>query len=94
VKVRWTDRALQHLRSAHDYVELENPAAAAQMMDRIVSAVEMLVRFPGMGRMGRAEGSRELVVTGTPFVVAYRVKRDQLQVLAVLHGARNWPDIL
>jgi len=64
------------------------------MMDRIVSAVEMLVRFPGMGRMGRAEGSRKLVVTGTPFVVAYRVKRDQLQVLAVLHGARNWPDIL
>jgi toxin ParE1/3/4 len=35
--------------------------------------------------------SRELVVTGTPFVVAYRVNGESIQILAVLHGARKWP---
>jgi toxin ParE1/3/4 len=44
-----------------------------------------------MGRAGRVAGSRELVVTGTPFVVAYRLKAESLQILAVLHAARKWP---
>jgi toxin ParE1/3/4 len=37
-------------------------------------------------------GTRELVIRGTPFVVAYRVKKNEVWVLAVIHGARKWPD--
>jgi toxin ParE1/3/4 len=91
VKLRWTDSAVEDLRSAHDYVAAENEKAAAETADRIVSAVERLGQFPQMGRPGRVEGTRELVVTGTPFIVAYRLKRDSIQVLAVLHAARKWP---
>jgi toxin ParE1/3/4 len=91
VKLRWTDGAVENLRSAHDYLEAEDPDAASDVVDRIISAVERLEQFPHMGRAGRVEGSRELVVTGTPFVVAYRVKGESVQILAVLHGARKWP---
>jgi len=38
------------------------------------------------------EGTRELVVTGTPFIVAYRRKGDQVLILDVLYGARKWPE--
>jgi toxin ParE1/3/4 len=91
VRLRWTDGAVEDLRSAHEYLEVENPRAAGEVVDRIMSAVERLEQFPHMGRTGRVDGSRELVVTGTPFVVAYRVRGESVQILAVLHGARKWP---
>ena len=91
MKLRWTDGAVADLQSAYEYLEAENPQAAIDTVDRIVSAVERLERFPQMGRSGRVEGTRELVVTGTPFIVAYRLKCDSVHVLAVLHGARKWP---
>jgi toxin ParE1/3/4 len=50
------------------------------------------VRLPNIGRPGRVPGTRELVVSGTPFVTVYRVESNVLWVLRVLHGARRWPD--
>lgn len=91
MKLRWTDGAVEDVRSAHDYLDAENPKAAWEAVDRIMSAVERLQQFPHMGRSGRVEGSRELVVTGSPFVVAYRLRGESVQVLAVLHAARKWP---
>jgi toxin ParE1/3/4 len=44
-----------------------------------------------MGRPGRVKGTRELVIVGTPYIVAYRIKGDAVQVLRVLHGAQKWP---
>ena len=89
--LRWTEGAVEDLQSAHDYLETENPKAAWEAVARIMSAVERLEQFPLMGRSGRVGGSRELVVTGSPFVVAYRLKGESVQVLAVLHAARKWP---
>ncbi len=91
MKVRWTEGAVENLRSAHAYMDAENPEAASDVVDQIVSAVERLERFPQMGRAGRVEGTQEVVVTGTPFVVAYRLKGESIQILAVLHAARKWP---
>lgn len=91
MKLRWTDGAVEDLQSAHDYLEAENPKAAWEAVARIMSALERLEQFPHMGRTGRVEGSRELVVTGTPFLVAYRLKGESIQILAVLHAARKWP---
>lgn len=91
MKIRWTDGAVEDLQSAYEYIASDNEKAAAETVDRIVSAVERLEQFPQMGRTGRVAGTRELVVTGTPFIVAYRSKRDTVQVLAVLHAARKWP---
>lgn len=88
----WTPVATRDLRAAYEYVAAENVAAAEALLDRIFSAVERLGRYPQMGRTGRVEGTRELVITGTPFVVVYRTGRDRVDVLAVLHAARRWPD--
>lgn len=44
-----------------------------------------------MGRLGRVHGTRELVIPGTPLLIAYRVRKDGIRILAVLHGARRWP---
>jgi plasmid stabilization system protein ParE len=65
--------------------------AAAGQVARIVKAVATLPEFPQSGRPGRRAGTRELVVAKTPFVVAYRVRGDLVEILRVLHGARRWP---
>jgi plasmid stabilization system protein ParE len=61
------------------------------MRDEIVSQVSRLTDYPELGRRGRVQGTRELVIARTPFVVPYRVNRNDIIVLRVLHGARRWP---
>jgi toxin ParE1/3/4 len=95
MKIVWTRKASRHLRAAFDYWAGESSlASAATMLDRIFSAVELLKRYPGAGRRGRIAGTREVVIVPTPFLIAYRVRRGRIEILALLHGARKWPEAL
>lgn len=92
MRVRWTSLAIGDLSHAHDYVSEGSPAAAARLIGRIEVAVATLARHPHLGRAGRVEGTREFAVAGTPYVVIYCLEDRSLAVLAVVHGARKWPD--
>lgn len=94
MKSAWTRLALSDLGSAYDYIAEEDPSAAVRMIERIEEALEAVGRHPQIGRPGRVEGTRELVVSGTPFIVPYRVKAKRIEVLALIHGARRWPEEL
>jgi len=48
--------------------------------------------MPKAGKIGRVAGTREIVVPGTSYLVAYRIVEDMLHILAILHGAQNWPE--
>ena len=74
------------------YVARDDPRAAVRLVLRIGETVEQLADHPGIGRAGRVEGTRELVVTGTPYLVAYRVRGGYVQILRVLHHAQKWPE--
>jgi addiction module RelE/StbE family toxin len=91
LEIRWLKRALANLEAEAEYIARDNPAAAARVVTRIVSAVERLGRFPASGRPGRVEGTRELVVPGTPYVVPYRFRNQEVQILRVFHCSRKWP---
>jgi toxin ParE1/3/4 len=54
--------------------------------------VNELPTRPQSGRPGRVSGTRELVVTRTPYVVPYRVQGRNIEILRVYHGARKWPE--
>lgn len=92
MRARWTTPAREQLVSAYQYIAEENPRAAARTADKIWKSTELLAEHPMAGREGRVAGTRELAVRGTPFVIAYRVQRSEVWVLAVMHGARKWPD--
>ena len=62
--------------------------------ERIVAAARRLIDFPASGRVGKISGTRELVINGTPYVVAYAVTQSAVRILRVLHGAQEWPDIV
>ncbi|MCI0598903.1 MAG: type II toxin-antitoxin system RelE/ParE family toxin [Beijerinckiaceae bacterium] len=92
MRVLWTRPALRDLEAIGDFVARDNAFAAAEIVTRIEGQTGLLARHPRIGRSGRIKGTRELVVTDTPFIVAYRLKEDRVEVLAVFHGARRWPD--
>ena len=84
--------ALVDLGQAYDYISAENPLAASTVIKRIEAATKALGAFPEIGRPGRVEGTRELVVSGTPFILPYRVFKNRIEILAVIHAARRWPE--
>ncbi|ABL01431.1 type II toxin-antitoxin system RelE/ParE family toxin [Pelobacter propionicus] len=90
--IRWLRRAERDLVHVEAYIAQDNPRAAVAMVLTIIEAVEQLDAHPGMGRAGRVEGTRELVVAGTPYVVPYRQKGKWIEILRVYHAARLWPE--
>ncbi len=94
MRARWTRRALGQFNHAQNYIAQESPAAARMIAGRIVDAVDLLLSQPTIGRVGRIEGTREWPVKQTPYLLAYRVEADTIQILAVIHSKQQWPEAL
>lgn len=91
--ILWTRRYLKELAAIGDYIAEHNPSAANRIVGEIHNKTSKLLSSnPFIGRVGEIEGTRELVVPGAPYIVAYRVLDDRVEVLFVQHGAREWPD--
>jgi plasmid stabilization system protein ParE len=80
---------MQHL---HDYIADDNPAAARRMVSRLREAAGHVRRRPQIGKRGRVEDTRELVIAGTPSIVVYAIEGHEVQIVAVIHGAQRWPE--
>lgn len=91
MRLNWARDADNDLESIEEYIGRDNAESAFRILTEIVRQVEMLEEHPGMGRPGRVEGTRELVIAGLPYVVAYLHRGETVTVLRVLHGAMEWP---
>jgi len=92
MRITWSRQAVDDLAEVHDYISRDDTGPANTVVARIVSLIETrLPAAPHMGRPGRVAGTRELVVPGTPFIVPYRVRSGEIEIVRVYHGARRWP---
>jgi toxin ParE1/3/4 len=92
MELTWRPIALEDLHNIRRYIAQNNPAAAERVRGAILQSVERLANFPGLGRTGRVDGTRELVIPNTPYIVAYTVIGGRVMILSVIHSARDWPD--
>lgn len=74
------------------YIAQDNPLAAIKVGDEIERQTERLLDFPEIGRPGRIDNTRELVISGLPYIVCYAVAGEVVTVLRVLHGRQQWPE--
>ncbi|HEY1800325.1 MAG TPA: type II toxin-antitoxin system RelE/ParE family toxin [Terriglobales bacterium] len=89
----WTNQATRQLDQARDYIALSNSEKVSlNVVLQIVANVQQLESFPMSGRIGRIPDTRELVISGTPFIVAYTIDSDRIVILAVYHGSQQWPE--
>ncbi len=87
----WLRRAIADRDAQLEYIAQDNLHAAIDQGDRIAHQVGQLVQHPKMGRVGRKQGTRELVISRTPFIVVYRLKGERIELLRLLHGSQRWP---
>ena len=93
MRLQWLSRAIATRDAQLDYLSNDNPMAAMEQGDRIHEQVDQLLQHPNMGRPGRVEKTRELVISRTPFIVVYRVRprAKRIELIRVLHGSQQWP---
>jgi toxin ParE1/3/4 len=82
-------KALLSLENITHHIADDNPEAATRTAQNIYEHIEELVTFPNRGRIGRREGTRELVLAPLPYIVVYRLKDSTIEILQIRHGARN-----
>lgn len=92
MKLIWTIPALNDLDQIQDFIAQDSPLAAFTLTGDVLElADKLLPANPMIGRQGRVAGTRELIVPKAPYIVVYRVT-DRIEVLAVVHTARDWPE--
>lgn len=92
MKIEWSESAVSDLKAISEYIEQDrNLETANRVTRRIYDNIQSLQTMPFRGRYGRIEGTRELVVSRLPYIVVYRVLKERVLILNVVHGAQKWP---
>lgn len=84
--LEWTEPAAEDMDGIINYLLGESLPfeVVADYVKRIYAAPESLSTLPGAGKPGRVGGTREWLVTGTPYALIYRVLTDRVQILQVM----------
>lgn len=91
MKIRWTEGSSKNLDEIEKYIGHDNPRAAVETVLKVINSVNQLSKHPAIGRTGRIEGTRELIIPDTPFIAPYRVKDKTIEILRIFHHSRKWP---
>ncbi|HAT3805761.1 TPA: type II toxin-antitoxin system RelE/ParE family toxin [Serratia marcescens] len=92
MKLTWTEPAIADRLAIYEWLELKNPAAAAEAENdaKIADAAARLVHHPASGKTGRIAGTRELVISPS-YLLVYEWAAQRVIVLAIVHTRRRWP---
>lgn len=89
MRIIWSATAIANLAEIKQFIERDKPEAARRLAQRILASVERLAEHPYLGLPGREPDTRELIVRGTAYIIPYRIHRGHLDILAVLHAAKD-----
>jgi toxin ParE1/3/4 len=95
VRVVWTDNAISQLIGIYDYIARDSAFYAQRMVDRLTRRSQIVVDFPAAGRVVPeydVSDIREIIEK--PYRILYRVRKEQIDILAVIHGAQLLPSEL
>ena len=88
--VHWTDTAQDHLDAIYAYIAQNSPVYALRMVDRLTRRSQQIAESPFSGRrVPEYDMDQIREVIERPYRIIYHIKPDQVDVIAVLHGARN-----
>lgn len=90
-QIVWAAYALGNVRAIRAYLAQFNPRAAETLAERLIAAGNSLALFPHRGRPVPGTDMRELVSV-TPYIIRYRIIRDEVVILRVRHSARRPTD--
>lgn len=89
-ELEWRQTAREDLRAIFEFIADDNPTAALALLEEIEVKVGRLPEHPQAYRVGRVNGTREMVVRPN-YLVVYRETPDLVSILRILHAAQMWP---
>jgi toxin ParE1/3/4 len=90
MKVHWTDTAEGHLDAIYAHIAQDSPEYAKRMVDRLTRRSQQIGDFPFSGRrVPEYDVDRIREVIEVPYRIIYHIKPDQIDVVAVIHGAMD-----
>ncbi len=92
MKVHWTAAARAQLKAIHVYISQTSPQYAQQVVDRLTRRSQQLAAFPLSARViteANDVSARELIEG--PYRIIYHMVEGQVDVIAVVHSAQQWP---
>lgn len=92
MKIEWNQKAKGDLIGIIDYISDDNPVAAQNLKNDIDKLVILLQQFPLMGRPGRVDSTRELVVNDHFVLIYSLVSSRKVVILRVLSSYQSWPN--
>ncbi|SAK92078.1 translation repressor RelE [Caballeronia temeraria] len=90
MRVEWRPRAERRLDKIHEFISKDSIDAADFVQEAILAAAATLPDHPLVYRQGRVPNTREMVVLPN-YMIVYRVKRDRIQIVNVLHARQRYP---
>ncbi len=99
-KIFWRKVAEGDLAEAYLYLGADSPAAAERFVDAVQSSLQVIARHPEVGRLRafrspQSHSVRSRVVRGfDAYLIFYRLAGEDIEVLRILHGARDLPPLL
>jgi len=89
-QVVWTESALVDLDKIAEYIALDKPVAAKELVSNIFSKVERLEKFPKSGRKPpELNKTRYREVLTPPCRIFYRIEDEKLFILYVMRSERR-----
>jgi addiction module RelE/StbE family toxin len=92
MRIIWLEEAERDLDRIVERIAEDNPAATLSVLATLRESPRALAEHPRFGRPGRVEGTRELGVSGLPYILPYEIRDQEIRILAVMHTSRKWPD--
>lgn len=87
-----TRRTLQALSEVLDYYESQQNGLGARFLRSYDTQIEVVRDMPKIGRTGKVFGTRELVMQDFPFLVVYRIRKDYLEIVRLIHQSMKYPN--
>lgn len=92
MQLKWAEYALYKYSEQLSYIALRNPTAAEEIMAAIEEALDRILLFPRIGRVGRYPGTFECLIKKTPLIIVYEIHEEEvITVLNILHTAQDYP---
>ena len=88
-EVIWTEPAVSDLEAIADYIALDNPEAARQLVQRVMEHVSQLAEHPPSGaKLPEFEGWRYLQIVEPTCRAIYRHEKGRVHVAHLVRGER------
>jgi addiction module RelE/StbE family toxin len=94
MQVNWTKSALNDLEIEANYLNKINPSIEDSFLECVESSIDLIKEYPELGRIGRVNQTRELILKKFQYILVYLVESSYIDIIRLLHTSRKWPNSL